>query len=380
MKLFSESKQSGDIKESSHKKKDTAQQVVIISPRREILSEISSQLLMNNIRNIVEYEADFFTLKDESITRDALAVIVDIANVTDAMLISETTTLVISADSRSIFVGDNDSISFAEKLIHLGITYLHIGSQIAQLASHIHHTNIALTPRATTMKISVLGCKGGVGASMVSYQLFQATGALSSIPTLLVQGASGSNDLDLLMATALPKDGSVFKMTANQAVRVETSDGAWNYDDPYFNQYNIVFFDHGIHNESSEHLEMVISQSHTIILVISRELAALRIAKRILDEYARILLTRPTWKKRILVCLNENHPVISDELKDDDIREYLNRDIDCINPYHVFNKKPTQNSPLYRFTAFLLGKTTTTSPYKKRFSLPLQLCRRKLSR
>lgn len=375
MKLFSDAKKSGENKEHNQQKKNMAQQVVIISPRREVLSEIASQLLMNNIKNIVEHEADFFSLKDDNITRHAMAVIVDLVDTNDATLIGETTTLLISAESRRVFVGNNDSIAFAQMLMRSGINYLHVGSQLTQLAAHIQGTDTALAPRTTTMKISVLGCKGGVGTSMVAHQLFQATGSLASIPALLVQGASGSHDLDLLMATALPKDGSIFKVATNQAVRIEASDGAWVYDDSHFNHYNIVFFDHGIYNESSERLEMVISQSHTIILVISRELTAIRAAKHILDEYARIALTRPTWKTRILICLNENHPPLSDELKDEDIREYFGRKIDCINPYDTKNKNFTVNSPLYQFSAFLLGKTINDSSRKGMLPLPALLRR-----
>lgn len=364
MKLFSDAKQAGDNKERNQQQKNMAQQVVIISPRREVLSEIASQLLMNNMKNIVEHEADFFSLTDDNVTRHAMAVIVDLVDTSDITQICEAAILFISAESRKVFVGNSDSIVFSQKLMRSGINYLHVESQLAQLAAHINETDIALTPRTTTMKISILGCKGGAGTSMVAHQLFQATGALSSIPALLVQGASGSNDLDLLMATALPKDGSIYKIATNQAARIETSDGAWVYDDPYFNQYNIVFFDHGIHTESSERLEMVIAQSHTIILVITRELAALRTAKHILDEYNRISLTRPTWKTRILVCLNENHPAESGELTNEDINDYLGRKIDSINPYDIDNKKLTDNSPLYRFTAFLLGKTI--SPHARK--------------
>lgn len=374
MKLFSDAKQSGDDKAAQRQKKSASQQIVIISPRREVMSEIASQLLMHNLKNVVEYEADFFTLQDDSIAHNALAVIIDIVNVSDIEQINETLTLLIPAASRQVLIGNSDSIAFAQELTRFGVTYLHAGSQLAQLAELIQEQNRSQSAR-TTMNISVLGCKGGAGTSTVAYRLFQSAGMLSSIPVLLVQGASGSNDLDLLMARALPRDGSICQTGTHQAVRIETLDGAWNYDDAHYNRFNLVFFDHGVYTQPHERLEMVISESHTIILVITRELAALRVAKTVMDENRRIMLTRPARELRILICLNENHPAHGDELKDEDIEEYLGCKIFTVNPYSIKNDKLSASSALYRFAAYLLGKPVAETPRKKLLNLPALLRR-----
>ncbi|MCW2482332.1 pilus assembly protein CpaE, partial [Candidatus Symbiopectobacterium sp. NZEC135] len=97
-----------------------------------------------------------------------------------------------------------------------GANYLHIGSQLPQLPDLIRDPIPAAHNRAT-MKISILGCKGGAGASTVAHQLFKAAGMLTSIPMLLVQGCSGSRDLDLLLAKALPSDGSITDLTPHQS-------------------------------------------------------------------------------------------------------------------------------------------------------------------
>lgn len=333
MKLFSESNKNNEGNSAGQQQKNsTDQQIIVISPRKNVLSEITSQLLMHGLKNISEHQADFFMLKDDSITHGALAVVVDVVNVTDDTLITETAMLLVSATSKQIFVGSNDSIAFAQKLKQLGIIYIHVESQLAQIADYIQEPNLPQTARAM-MKISILGCKGGVGTTTIAYDLFRTVGALSSIPTLLVQGASGSSDLDLQMGTTLPRDGSMLKITQNLSARIETPDNEWSYEELQFNQYNLVFFDHSIYPHIHERLEMVIAQSHTIILVISRELSTLRIAKSILDEYNRIVITNPGWKTRMLLCLNENHLRRTEDLNNDDIREYLGCSLTCVNPW-----------------------------------------------
>lgn len=364
MKLFSDAKSRSDDQAAQRQKKSASQQLVIISPRRDVLSEIASVLLMHNFKNVVKHEGDFFSLQDDSITRDAIAVIVDIADSHDVELITDTAILLIPAGVRPIFIGNNDSIVFAQALMRTGASYLHFGSQLPQLAALVQVQD-SLPINRTTMKISVLGCKGGAGATTVSYHLFQSIGMLTSLPSLLVQGGSGSNDLDLLMARALPKEGSIAAVSANQSVRIEALDGMWNYEDTQFNHYNLVIFDHPIHAQPTERLETVIAQSHTIVLVITRDLSTLRMAKNILDEYKRIMLTRPARELRIVVCLNEIHPVHADELRNDDIEEYLGCRILCVNPYKIKNSNTSVDSALYRFAAYLLGKPLAALPRKK---------------
>lgn len=90
-----------------------------------------------------------------------------------------------------------------------------------------------------------------------------------------------------MLAKALPNDGSIADLTAHQSVKMETCDAAWLYEDTAFNRYNLAFFDHGIHTHLEQQLEQVFMQSHVIVLVISRALASLRVAKNILEEHKR---------------------------------------------------------------------------------------------
>ena len=334
------------------------------------MSDIVSQLLMHHLVDVMPREVDFFSLQGNPGACDAIAVIVDIGDMDNVELITQTVALLIPVSAKPIIVGNNDSISFAHALMMSGVNYLHAGSQLPQLADLVRGPISASHNRAT-MKISVLGCKGGAGASTVAHQLFQAAGMLTSIPMLLVQGCSGSSDLDLLLTRALPKDGSISALSAHQSAKMETRDGAWQYEDTQFNRYNLAFFDHSIHVDFDQHLEQVLIQSNVVVLVISRALAALRVAKNILEENKRFLLSNPLREVRILLCLNESHPKKSNELANDDIEEYLGTTLSAVNVYNVNNARLSTESALYRLAAHVLGKSlipmTTRKPL---FPLP----------
>lgn len=370
MKLFFDTKSNNKNMAVKSQKKKFTQLILIISPRPDVMSDIVSQLLMHHLVDVIPFEADFFTLKDNPSASDAIAVIVDIGDMDNVELILQTVALLIPISAKPILVGNNDSISFAHSLMIAGANYLHIGSQLPQLADLIRDPILTSHNRAT-MKISILGCKGGAGASTVAHQLFRAAGMLTSIPMLLVQGFSGSQDLDLLLAKALPEDGSIVDLSAHQSAKMETRDGAWQYEDTQFNRYNLAFFDHGIYAHVDPYLEEVFTQSHVIVLVISRALAALRVAKNILEEHKRFLLANPLKEVRILLCLNESHPKNTEELANADIEEYLGKNIFSVNVYSAHNNKLSTESMLYRLAAHLLGKSLVPTPSRKAlFALP----------
>ncbi|ATA19268.1 pilus assembly protein CpaE [Gibbsiella quercinecans] len=356
MKLFSDAKKKSEPEAVNKSKKSAAQSIVVISPDKEILSDVTSLLLINNFKNVIGHPLDFFALQDDSILRDAATVIIDIANCNDVTLICETATLLIPASARHIFLGNNDSIAFAQALSSTGFCYLHIQSQLAQLAGQLQQSDSALAARST-MKISLLGCKGGAGTSSVAWQLFQAIGMQTSIPSLLVQGASGSRDLDLITSHALPRDGAIIQINEHQSACIESLDGAWNYDDNHFNRFNLVMFEHGVYTQPNEHLETIFTSSNTLILVINRDLSALRVAKRLLDEKQRMALSRNGKELRVFICLNESRPAQSDELHNEDIEEYLACPLSVVNPWSIKKNKALNGTPLWHFAAqTLLGK------------------------
>lgn len=71
MKLFSDSKKKSEPEVAHKAKKGGPQSIIIISPDKEMLSDISSLLLINNFNNVIGHPLDFFALLDDSILRGA---------------------------------------------------------------------------------------------------------------------------------------------------------------------------------------------------------------------------------------------------------------------------------------------------------------------
>ena len=321
MKLFDDKFEKAEISklgQSQSAKNKQADHILIISDTKSVSKNVCSYLTMNNINSYRVCEIDFFKIEDNEIIGSARSVIIDIASETDVELIIKRTTLLIPNIVRTILIGDNDSILFSQSMKHAGFNYLHREYQIQSIIGLLAE-NDEISTNANQMKISVLGCKGGIGTSTVAYDLFQSLTKLSSIPTLLVQGCSGSSDLDLIMEQVLPRDGSIFYAAGNSAVKFESTDSSWSYSDSIYNRFNLIIFEHSMVGGINDKFETIFGNSQTIILVLNRNLTCLRVAKKIIDEHKRNFTSRPTTGQKLIVCMNENTPQKADDMKNEDI-------------------------------------------------------------
>lgn len=368
MKLFAEKAGSNLVGLSQPAQKKQTQQILVISESPQVGKEVSSYLSMNNMNDHQVTIVNFFTLQDNGIIGSASSVIVDIANETDVELISKRTTLLIPNIVRVIFIGNNDSISFSQNMKRAGLNYLHRQYELHNIAAILLNVNSS-SSAANLMKISILGCKGGIGTSTIAYSLFQSLTKLSSIPTLMVQGNSGSSDLDLIMEQVLPRDGSIYYVNDHAAVRLETNESSWNYTDASFNRFNLILFEHSLVGSINEHFETIFSNSQTIILVLNRNLTCLRVAKKVIEEHKRSLIVRPVHGQKLIVCLNENIPSRPDDMKNEDIEQYLQCPLSLIMNYSSKTLKNIEDSPVYKFAQnHILGLSVDKIKFKPLFS------------
>lgn len=359
MKLFSELIKNDESNKSDELAKHVRKidgSITIVSKRSHVLEEVHSQLSRYNLRAITEIESCIFSLKEHKKLSASESLVIDIENETCIDKIIDIINIMVPASTRFILVGDCDSISFSQNLTKRGISYLHIGSQLASLYALLNNLGDVNLKNTDSLKISIIGCKGGVGTSTVAYKLFHASSNLVSVPVLLVQGGEGSQDMDLICEKPIAKDGSIVEIADNQYARIETNDSSWIYDDANFRRFNIIIFDHAIHGVQSDRIETVISESNTIILVITTDLSSIRVAKKTLDESKRILLTRTELNPKIYLCLNETRPRRPGDLRVEDIEEYLGKKIDVIRAYQ---KSKKDNDTITEFMSTVLGKVAT---------------------
>lgn len=353
MKLFNNNI---NLSEEAKDSIDAGYNIVIISPRTKVLEEINGILTMNNIDNSVDNIVENI-LDNDNITlmQHPDAIIADIADCVDVTQIKQAVDAIAPVNTRCILVGDNDSIMFSREISKQGMHYLHLASQLTELPARIIEPHNSTFSRSA-MIFSVLGCKGGSGTSSLCYELLQAVGALSSIPLLMVQGAAGSQDLDLLLGKAIPRDGTILPLDKHISVKMETRESAWNFDDNEFNQFNMIFIDNPIYSCGQERLDYVLSRSHTLVLVITQELSTLRVARELIENIRRRALSGTNEvHSRLFICLNELPVTAKNKLSPEDIEEYLGQPVDVVRTGQK-SKKGAVDNQLSAFAAKLLGK------------------------
>lgn len=333
--------------------------VTIISSRSKVLDDINSSLLMYEMDDTENIFQSFLSISDITVTQDSGFVIADIENCTDLNSIQQAIALLIPAHARCILLGDVDSIIFSREVNKLGAIYLHIASQLGELPEIILEQPNNLLMRGSII-FSVLGCKGGSGTSSFCYDLIKTTGEENNIPILMVQGAAGSLDLDLLLGRAIPRDGTILPLDKNISVKMEQIDHSWQYQDQNFNRFNVIFIDNPIYNCPQERLDYITKYSHSILLLITRDLSSLRIAKSVVDYIGRIS-ANISLTPRIFICLNNCRPPVKNDLTNEDIEEYINKKIDIIQPYQPTVRK-NNSVEMQRFSAILLGKKVLSAP------------------
>lgn len=359
MKLFSdlikheEHKSTG---ESTKRNKIIDGTISIVSARRDILDEVRSQLYRYNLKSIVEVDSCIFNLKESGKLALTGSLIIDIGMETCIDKIVDMVNIMIPASTKFLLLGDCDSISFSQALTKKGINYLHIGSQLASIYAQLCNYGDVSFKKTDSLKISIIGCKGGTGTSTIAYRAFKAASKMVSVPVLLVQGGEGSQDLDILSGSPVVKDGSIVEINQNEYVRIETSDSLWVYDDVNYRRFNMVFFDHAIYGQNADRIETVITESNTVILIVTRELASIRVAKKTIEESKRILLTKNELNPKIFLFLNDCRPKRAGDIRVEDIEEYLGRKIDIIRTYQNSNKE--NDTIITDFVSSILGKST----------------------
>lgn len=180
-------------------KKDNREKsaVVIISTRKGLKDKISEYVRLADIKNIKEIDDDIFSAASILIPDNVKGIIIDINENHDINTILDLMKVHTPRDCWCILVGDIDSISIAQQFIERGILYLHIQSQLADLTQNLLK-GIQIESDRKAFFISILGCRGGIGTTLLSYQLAHVITQIKKSPTLLLQGNQGSQDLDLI--------------------------------------------------------------------------------------------------------------------------------------------------------------------------------------
>ena len=307
---------------------DSARTIVVVSNREEIQSEVAQILRTRGLENIDIIKKDFFASSDEISfsAEDSIGVIIDIINESNVKTIVERVFSSVPQNVWCCLIGDSDSISLSQKLLDEGILYFNSHTQLSQMVGKII-SGVNIPRVRNSVKIAVLSCKGGIGASLISSHIANEIVVNKKIPVLLAQGSNGSQDLDLLFDKKL--SAGVVEYTSN----LDLFNGDLGTLPPATTEkYNFIIYDQPIYNVKKDNFSQLLESYSSFVLVVERKIGSLRLAKQFLDECERIRST--TGKPiRTFICISDSRLETSKLMAKNDIETLVGSSVDAVIPY-----------------------------------------------
>lgn len=333
----------------------------VLSSNKVVNEELSQLIRLAGFNQVESVLQDLDTKKNLMISEKDYGIVIDIGRQECIENIAPTILAMVPRGVWCCVVGDSDSITLAQRFLQQGIQYFNLNSQrelFVQAA--ISGTNLKATRWAVS--ISILGCKGGVGNSSIAYQTISNIVQARAMPSLFVQGATGSRDLDLLTGKKI-----VQEIVAGQKNLDLMSSSSVFYPDlsqDHFQKYNFVLFEEAINTANKETLRQLVESSSCLVLVMDRSMASVRVVRgviEIIDSLNRSQLA----PRRLFICLNDSRPFTMNMLSIEDIQSLLSRTLDVHFPY---NKQKNgvgrlagvghKGTPIDRLTRLILGGTS----------------------
>ncbi|CNI10433.1 pilus assembly protein CpaE [Yersinia vastinensis] len=327
------------ISKKENKAKNT---IVIISKRKWLIEKVSEKIRLADMNSIKEIDKDIFTVPSVNLPEHSIGVIIDIGNDENIENILNLIKNHTPRDCWCILVGDIDSISIAQQFTERGVLYLNIQSQSDEL-TQLLLKGIQIESERKAFCISVLGCKGGIGTTLLSYHLANEITHIKKSPTLLLQGNHGSQDLDLVTEKKMNDEMSIYSKNLDLMFCKERK--LSDIDTQTNKKHNFIVFDQPVHNIKKERITDYIEQSNCIVILFDNSMMSVRVAKEFIVFYERFKRDNKQ-AIRLILCLNESRPVTKNMLDTTDIRTLLGRSIDIHIPY-IYKTKDSLNDHNY---------------------------------
>ncbi|MDN0122208.1 pilus assembly protein CpaE [Yersinia aleksiciae] len=316
--------------------------ITIISKRNWLIETVSEKIRLADMNNIKEVEKDIFNVSAVNLPDQTVGVIIDIIDNSDVEEILILIKNHIPRDCWCVLVGDIDSISIAQQFSERGLLYLNVQSQSSELTQHLLK-GIQIELERKAFFISVLGCKGGIGTTLLSYHLAHELTQIKKSPTLLLQGNQGSQDLDLVTEKKIISELTEYQKNFDLMLCKEKKLNDIDIHKNKNKKYSFIIFDQPVHNTPKENLTDYIEYSNCIILLLDNSMISVRIAKEFIEIYSRFKRDNRRGIK-LITCLNESRPVTKDMLNTSDVQSLLGRTIDIKIPYITKKNTPSSDS------------------------------------
>lgn len=303
--------------------------ICIISDRDEVSGEIAQLLRTRGLEHIEILQTHFLNEKEDfKLSPEAyVGVIIDIQDAVNIQDVLIRTRSVIPQNVWCCLVGDNDSIRFAQRFAKEGLIYFHTDTQLYQMVDRII-SGVNIPTKRHTVKISVLGCKGGIGTSLIAIHLSNMIVNESKVPVLLIQGNGGSQDLDIFFDKKVQKKEITEYNDFLHLYRGELE----NVSEELVSSYNYIIYDQPIFNVDREQYDKFLNTSDNFVIVTDRNVSSLRVARAFITELDRIR-TAEERLIRSFVCISDHRMELSRAMSTSDVERLLKTDVDSIIPF-----------------------------------------------
>lgn len=305
--------------------------IYILSDRHEINERLSQILHLAGFNNVKKINNNLKEMTQLDIAPGSYGVLIDIgaSNSTDK-IIAKVQSLV-PRDVWCCVAGDTDSIALSKAFLRVGIDYFYLGSGVQnQDLIQAALSGIVSGQQRCSVNISVLGCKGGAGSTMLAYQLANKISMQSKMSTLFVQGKGGSTDLDIISGKKMNQG----VISVNKYLELMSNSGVEFPDlsEKSFDKYNFVIFEESINTTEKEQLRQIIEKSSSLILVMDRSMYAIRMVRHMMELIEAVNRTG-LLPRRIFICLIDTRPNTIGMLSIEEIQSLSGYPIDIVFPY-----------------------------------------------
>ncbi|MDA0148798.1 AAA family ATPase [Vibrio sp. LaRot3] len=327
-------------------------------------------------------QPEFNTLSDEKVSENTRSesievIILELNKSQDIAQDAERLSHLMPNGASVVVIGSEDCISTIRKLKALGIYYLFWPINKNELIDFVLSVNDnrlgnrGLSKKRRAKQVSFVGCKGGVGTTLLCAEMSRVLSDKRNASCVVVDNCYQGGNLDIMLGiekfekreirsgslasnldfsssqSLLKKQNknlSVLSLTSQDIENVDLKDYTKNVAAFVSEEVNFVLEDLSSTAEMVFSSKELVDISDCIILVISPTISSLREAARQHKEIKELAETKSS-PVRIIVVLNYSLPDSCATVSREEVEEFLRRPVDIVVPYmkkldaHILDKK-----------------------------------------
>lgn len=337
--------------------------ILIVSDNPERLEYIYEYLSLKGLNHCKKLQKNILDILPADLKWDLEGVILDAKISGDINPCCLLITKIFPKNIPVIVLSDNDSIKVHQAFLDRGIFYLHSETQMDQIYEKISNFEESQSNKKS-IKISILGTKGGVGNSYLSFHLARIIQERFLSRVLVVQGAESSFNLDLISGKVFEKE---YYPSDGVCLYKESREDAYDFHQAKHSGFNFIIYDHSIQSLPKEGVESILNESDTVVLTMSYELDSLRKAKEIL-RINEFLQSVNQGSSKIHICLNIKENYVKSALALPDLDPIIEAPISVTVPYFSMDKTSLSALPkgkTQKALEFLVDELVGVLPRRK---------------